>query len=377
MQFTKVLAIPFKLPLHHEIVWATGSISSAQHVLIIVETSTGIRGYAEAIPRPMAYGETVESIVAVINDFVRPALVGLEVFDRSKVAYALRNVLNNNSALGAVDTAIWDAIGKSLDVPVHKLLGGYTDRIAVSAVIGGGDADQMVREAQGFAKDYGIWSFKVKVGWDPKKDADLLLTLREALPEAHLCADANHGFTSAGALEFLHRTADVGLAWIEEPSPAYEPQGRVRVYNQSTTEILGDESCRDAGEVVQETLSARSSMVSIKIARTGITASERIRGFCEAHGTGLVIGNQGDSALGTWTSAAYAAANRSTSENPAEMAYFLHIADEITNTPEVKDGYLTVSPEPGFGFTIDTDKLQKFASHPHLADSDLQQLLAN
>jgi L-alanine-DL-glutamate epimerase-like enolase superfamily enzyme len=228
----------------------------------------------------------------------------------------------------------------------------------------------MLREADSFASDYGIWSFKVKVGWNPKQDADLMLALRKAMPDAHLCADANHGFSAAGALEFLRRTEEVGLAWIEEPSPAYDPMGRQRVSLANIADILGDESCRNATEVVQEVLSGRSSLVSIKIARTGISGSERIRGFCESHGTGMVIGNQGDSALGTWASLSYGAANPSTAENPSEMAYFLHLNDQICNSPEVRDGRLRVSEEPGFGYTIDLEKLEKYATHSHLIRSE-------
>jgi L-Ala-D/L-Glu epimerase len=111
-----------------------------------------------------------------------------------------------------------------------------------------------------------------------------------------------------------------------------------------------------------EVLARRSSMVSIKIARTGISQSEVIRGFYESTGTRMVIGNQGDSAIGTWASVAYAAANPSTCANPAEMAYFLHQEDQICNAPEVKEGFLRASEEPGFGYAVDRDKLLERAT---------------
>jgi L-alanine-DL-glutamate epimerase-like enolase superfamily enzyme len=373
VDISRLYAVPFALPLNHPIVWTNGSISSAEHVLIVVETTSGLRGYAEAIPRPMHYGETIESIVAAVRTFVSPAVEGVSLLDRAAIAYRLRDVANNNSVRAAVDTAIWDALGKSLGVPVHRLLGGFSNKVAVSAVIGGGDIDKNVLEAQSFAADYGVRSFKVKVGWDLKKDADLVRALRMEMPDVHLCVDANHGFSAADALDFLKRTADCGIAWIEEPSPASDTRGRLRVYERCDIGILGDESCRDAEEVVAETTSGRSSMVSIKIARTGITESERIRGFCEAYGAQMVIGNQGDSAIGTWASVSYAAANRSTSANPAEMAYFLHLDDQISNAPKVEDGYVEVSDEPGFGISLNVDKLQEYATHHHL--SDLEGLL--
>jgi L-alanine-DL-glutamate epimerase-like enolase superfamily enzyme len=366
MEITDVYAIPFQLPLRHEIRWANGAISSADHVLVVVETKDGVRGFAEAIPRPMTYGETTESILAAIDTFVRPALIGRSILDRGAIAHALRNVVYNNTTFGAVDTAIWDAIGKSLGVSVHQLLGGYTDRVAVSAVLGDGNPPELVNEALGFSAEHGIRSFKIKVGWDVRRDANLVLELRKSLPDAHLCVDANHGFSATEALEFLRITRDAGLAWIEEPSPAEDRHGRARVAAHAEVGILGDESCRDAAEVAREVLSGRSSMVSIKIARTGISGSERIRGFCEANQTAMVIGNQGDSAIGTWASIAFAAANPSTAMYPTEMAYFLHIADDIANRPQINDGYLTVPREPGFGFAIDFDQLARYAVNPDL-----------
>ena len=81
--------------------------------------------------------------------------------------------------------------------------------------------------------------------------------------------------------------------------------------------MLGDESCPDLRSAVTEVLDGRSSMISIKLARTGIGISQRIRDFCEATGTGVLVGSQGDSSIGTLVSAAFAGATPATASRPA------------------------------------------------------------
>jgi L-alanine-DL-glutamate epimerase-like enolase superfamily enzyme len=44
--------------------------------------------------------------------------------------------VGNPAAKAAVDMAMWDAGGKTVGKPVHELLGGFTDRLRVSHMLG-------------------------------------------------------------------------------------------------------------------------------------------------------------------------------------------------------------------------------------------------
>src|SRR5699024_12461055 len=62
---------------------------------------------------------------------------------------------------------LWDLLGKALETPVHKLLGGYTDSMRVSHMLGFKPAEELLEEAQRFGDQYGITTFKLKVGRRP------------------------------------------------------------------------------------------------------------------------------------------------------------------------------------------------------------------
>jgi L-alanine-DL-glutamate epimerase-like enolase superfamily enzyme len=352
---------PFTIPLAHEVTFATGRLTHAEHLLVRVRTSDGVVGVAEAIPRPMIYGETAVSIAHVVERFIAPAAVGLDVLAGEELAHRLRHLAGNPTARGAAELAIFDAAGRTLGVSCHRLLGGYAPSARATAILGAGAVPAVVAEATELRDTYGIDSFKVKVGMAIDRDIALIERLRADHPLALIYVDANHGYSPADALTFLAACRDQRLAWIEEPCPAEDVLGRQEIVANAGIPVLGDESCTTTREVVTEVLGRRCTAISIKLARTGVLASTRIREFCAATGTLVLVGSQGDSGIGTYTSAAFAAATPATANNPAELAYFLNLkGDLLAAPPTIKDGRLAVPDGPGFGFDIDDDALARF-----------------
>ncbi len=359
MKVASIRLTPFSLPLTHAVHFSTGVLTAAEHLLVEVETDDGVIGVSEAIPRPMIYGETRESIQATVRHLIAPQLVGARIDALEDVGHRLKNVRGNPVAKGSVELALFDALGKSLGISCHSLLGGFTDRVAVTMILGMGSPAEVVERSREANRTYGINSFKVKVGRDVRGDIASVEALRSAFPDATICPDANHGYTAAEALAFVDGTRDCGLAWVEEPCPAEDLLGRARIGALSHTPFLGDESCINAREVATEVLDRRSSMISIKLARTGIRESIRIREFCAAVGAGVIVGSQGDSAVGTWASVAFAAASPVTAGFPAELGYFLDLEGSVCAAdPEIVDGEMAVSGKPGFGFEINMAALE-------------------
>ena len=79
----------------------------------------------------------------------------------------LERTVGNPVAKSSIDMAVWDALGKTLDLPVTELLGGYTDRMRVCHMLGFDEPAAMVAEAERMRTTYGIETFKVKVGRQP------------------------------------------------------------------------------------------------------------------------------------------------------------------------------------------------------------------
>ncbi|WP_311215388.1 MULTISPECIES: enolase C-terminal domain-like protein [unclassified Arthrobacter] len=363
MKIERIEAIPYSIPYARPLAFASGYVSAAEHVLIRIHTDDGITGIADLPPRPYTYGETQKSAVAVVDGLLAPQIQGLDPFGREKIQQILNRTVHNQTAKGALDIALWDIIGKSLGQPVSRLLGGYTDKIGVSHMLGFKPAGELLDEANSIRGQYGITTFKLKVGRRPLAlDIEACHVLRDGLgPEVELYLDANRGWTANEALEVLRRTRDLGLSLLEEPCDAKEAMGRRRLVTQSPIPVVGDESVPTAGDVSRELLSGGCNAISIKTARSGFTEATQILGLCTGLGVDVVMGNQIDSQLGTLATVAFGSAHEATSRRAAELSNFLDMSDDLVAEPIlITNGTIDVPKAPGVGAEIDEERLQRY-----------------
>ena len=363
MKIERIEAIPYAIPYTHPLKFASGEVTTADHVLVRVYTDEGVVGVADAPPRPYTYGETQESITAIINNVFAPQLLGLEVLDREQIHAVLGRTVNNHVAKGAIDIAVWDAIGKTLGTPVHKLLGGYTDRMRVSHMLGFRPAQELLDEALRFGETYGITTFKLKVGRRPLSlDIEACRVLRQGLGDGiEIYLDANRGWTANEALEVLRRTEGLGLTLLEEPCDAKEVMSRKRLVDKSPIPVVGDESVPTAGDVARELLSGSCNAICIKTARSGFTEATQILGLCTGLGVDVTMGNQIDSQIGSLATVTFGAAHEASSRRAGELSNFLDMADDLLADPvQITNGTIAVRNVPGVGADIDEDKLAAY-----------------
>ena len=119
----------------------------------------------------------------------------------------------------AVDTALWDILGKSLGQPVWQLLGGRkADRLPAYASGGWAPADAIGDQLNSYIASGGFKSVKMRVGardGAPHVSAARVKAARAALgPDVGIMVDAHGTYTVADAKRFMHLVAD--LAWFEE-----------------------------------------------------------------------------------------------------------------------------------------------------------------
>lgn len=363
MKIVKIEAIPFAIPYRKPLKFASGEVHTADHVLVRVHSDDGLVGVAEAPPRPFTYGETQESIVAVIEKIFAPELVGLSLLEREAVHARMGRTVGNPAAKAAVDMAVWDVLGRTLDVSVSQLLGGWTDRMRVSHMVGFAPDDEMVAEAERVRDTYGITVFKVKVGRRPVRlDVDACRALRTALgPDVELYVDGNRGWTPSEAARALDAMADLDLTLAEELCPADDVLGRRWLVARTSVPTVADESATTPAEVTRELLGGSATMISIKTARTGFSTSQRILHQCAGMGVEVVMGNQIDGQLGTACSVAFGAAHRLTARRAGELSNFLDMRDDLLTEPlAISGGELAVRSGPGIGVDVDPDKLAHY-----------------
>jgi D-galactarolactone cycloisomerase len=172
--------------------------------------------------------ETQAAILRIIHEELAPALRGLDAFNVEGCWQAMlpatRDILRDRklatAAIACVDSAIWDAVGRALGVPLYKLWGGYRDALPLVA-IGGyyhtGHAELAAEMA--WYREHGLAGCKFKVGGaTPEEDAARFRAAREGGgPDFVLMADANQGYTPAEAVAFCRLVDALGLRWFEEP----------------------------------------------------------------------------------------------------------------------------------------------------------------
>jgi L-alanine-DL-glutamate epimerase-like enolase superfamily enzyme len=148
--------------------------------------------------------------------------------------------------ISAIDGALWDVLGKSVDLPIYRLLGGA--KSTVPAYHSGGlwlssSREELVEEAQRFAGQ-GFKAIKMRLGLpDPNEDIARVEEVRKAIgPSIKLMADANQGQTESGAIRLGRRLEQYDLTWFEEPLPAWDLDGLARVAAALDTPIASGET---------------------------------------------------------------------------------------------------------------------------------------
>jgi L-alanine-DL-glutamate epimerase-like enolase superfamily enzyme len=126
-----------------------------------------------------------------------------------------------------VDIALWDLKARLLDVPLVGLLGAVRDS---APVYGSGgftsySTRQLCQQLAGWVRQ-GIPRVKMKVGTDPRDDAERVRAARDAIGlEAELFVDANGAYDRKQALAFAEIFAESGVSWFEEPVTSDDLEG--------------------------------------------------------------------------------------------------------------------------------------------------------
>ena len=208
----------FRIPLRRAMVFALGTITDAEHVLLEIEDSDGVRGYAEAIPRPTIHGEFTSTILAVLTE-LESSIVGQPVANRVRVMTELDRVVGNATAKAAIDMAWMDVQCRRAQVSCHEILGNYATSVDVTVGIGLMEPAEVAKVATSYQDMHGIRSFVVKVAGDPDSDVRRLRELKQAVSaDTFIYVDANRAYRLSEARRFARGAAELGISWIEEPT---------------------------------------------------------------------------------------------------------------------------------------------------------------
>ncbi len=337
LTITHIATTPYRLPMVGALQWGKHSVlSEARHVLVSVHLSDGSSGMAEAPPRPTIYGETVESITAIIARELAPRLCGQPVAEAFR---KLQEIKNNQTAKGALDMAVHSALAQHFGQSLRTYLGTTMDRIRVSYILGIGERESVLAEAQRVFEQ-GVRVLKVKVGRDWQSDLALIDELRSLFGEQMwLYADANETLSPGEATTILRHAREHGLRYCEEPLPVELIRERAALRAEEIMPLIADDSCFSHRDLHRELALNTFDILNIKTARTGYTESQTMLRDALTAGKGVMIGSQASTGLGTLHAAHFAAL--AGIEYPSELSFFLKLREDILTAPiPLHEGYL-------------------------------------
>ena len=344
------------------------SVTAQSYVIVQVQLANGVIGVGEAatLGGPRWSESSVESIKANIDAYLAPAVLG-QPADRFE-AIGLRMdeaAKRNNAAKAAIKSALFDAVGLTLGLPVSALLGGVVRQsVKVLWTLASGDPAQEIEEANRKIAAGLHNNFKVKVGaLSPEADMARLRKLAAALEgRASMIVDANQAWSETTALRCLPQLAEIGVTLVEQPVPAWNIAGLARLRARSAVPLMADECVFSPHEMMQVAHLAAADVVSLKLVKHGgLLALRNVAAIAEAAGIGLYGGCLLESSIGAAAHLQVFAGLRSLEWGCEHFGPQILVEDLATEPLRFADFHIHLPTGPGMGVSLDADKLRHFA----------------
>lgn len=367
MRITAVRSTPLFLPFRQPYHWAYGVNEGAEPVLVEIETDAGVTGLGESLGAPG--GAAVAAALAQVT----PDLIGHDPFDIARLVERLHRKhfagvgpanqrRHSNQILAGVELALWDAVGKALGQPVHRLMGGAVrDEIAYFAFIQGDGPEEVGAHArelvgQGFAVFY------LKVGRGEQLDLANVRAVRAAIGERRLRLDANEAWDTLTARRMIARLQPFAPEFLEQPSPAESPAALARLRKVSPVPIAADQLISTAQQVLEVCRHEAADVIVLGIHETGgLLGMRKAAAVAEAAGLNICLHGCYESGITTCASNQVAATLANLDDGNQIMVQLLQ--EDIVASPllETQDGWLPVLEGPGLGFELDRDAVARAA----------------
>lgn len=313
--------------------------------------------------------EEQATIVRIVHDELAPLVVGKDAVAVEGCWEAMRRITFDQlrdrrfamQAIACVDSAIWDAVGKALNIPLWRLWGGFRDAIPMIG-IGGYYTDDPagIEEDVRFFVEAGFTGMKFKIGGaSPAEDADRLHRGVKAAPAGfRFFVDANQGWTVAEAVDFVNRTRDfVELGWFEEPCQWPDDRRAMQAVRFKTGVPVTAGQMEITRTGMRDLMADGAIDISNFDASWGGGPTEWRRVASMALGFGVSMGHHEEAHLASHLLSAVPHGTYAEAFHPARDPIFWRM---LGNRPDLADGRLKLPQQPGLGWELDQDFVRQF-----------------
>lgn len=363
-QITSVEAILVDLPTIRAHKLSMTTMQQQTMVVIRLRSSDGIEGIGEATTiGGLSYGEeSPEGIKLTIDTYLAPALIGQDATNINAAMLTLNKVARGNRfTKSGLETALLDAQGKRLGVPVSALLGGAVRKtLPVLWTLASGDTARDIEEAEMLLNERRHNTFKLKIGRrSVRDDVAHVSKIKAALGDrARVTVDVNQAWNEVDAALGIQALEAAGIDLIEQPTPRENRGALARLAARFIVPIMADEGVTGPEDALDLVRDACADVFALKIAKSGgIYGMMRTAAIADAAGVSLYGGTMLEGSIGSIASAHGFSALPQLAWGTELFGPLLLKDDIVTNRPQYRDFDLHLPQGPGLGLQIDEDKL--------------------
>ncbi|WP_092098949.1 muconate/chloromuconate family cycloisomerase [Pontibacter chinhatensis] len=336
-------------------------------VIVRLFCSDGIEGIGEATTiGGLSYGnEFPEGMKFTIGTYLAPLLVGKPATSINAVMAELEHqVQGNNFAKSAIETALLDAQGKRLGVPVSDLLGGaVTNTLPVLWTLASGDTDKDIQEAHDLLANGRHRTFKLKIGRkDPSVDIAHVAAIKQAVgADVKVTVDVNQAWTESAAKQGIAKLQEAGVDLIEQPIVKTNFDGLARLTRYFRVPIMADEAVATVSDAFKLAKIGGGSVFALKISKAGgLTNTQRQAAIARGAGISLYGGTMLEGTIGTLASA-HLFSTLSDLDWGTELFGPLLLTDDIVKKRiTYANGGMELPQGPGLGIELDLNQVEKY-----------------
>ncbi len=361
---TTLVDLPTVRP--HKLAFAT--VTEQNYVIVEITSKDGAAGIGEAatIGGPAWSYESTETIKTMIDTYLTPLLIGQDAGRFIHLAERMATgIAGNPFAKAAVEMALIDLTARTLGLPAHAMLGGQvTDRLPVAWTLASGDHGRDVEEGQEHVRSGRHRIFKIKIGaGDPRADVAHVNAIRSGLPDnVSVRVDVNQRWDEPTATRWIQALQDGGVDLVEQPVAADNVAAMRRLRERTTLAIMADEAVTTPHTALTLAQAGAADVFALKVTKAGGAWNTRaVASIAAAAGIPCYGGCMLETSVGT-AACAHVFATLPGITFGCELFGPLLLRDTITVEQIVyEDGCIRVPDGPGFGMTLDRDKLAHFA----------------
>jgi galactonate dehydratase len=343
---------------------------------VVVRTDEGLEGVGEV--RMINH---TDALVGYLAEAVPNHVIGADPFE---IEDLVQRMMRNDyaragqiamSGIACLELACWDIVGKALDQPVYRLLGGAVrDRIKTYAN-GWYTVERTPDEFHAAAvrvlergyralklDPFGAGSWELSAD-ERRRSLALVEAVRDAVgAEVEILIEMHGRFTPAEAIRLARELEPFAPSWIEEPVPPDNVKALKKVSDRVSIPVATGERIHvrhefrelfelQAADVIQPDLTMCG----------GIAETRKIAAWAESYYLLVAPHN-----VGGPVSTAAALHLAAVTPNFKIQEHFNDFAEPYVKqaapgNPEVEDGCFSLPHGPGLGVTLDEDVL---AEHP-------------